>query len=1005
MTLATPRHYLSGLSPARRATLNTLGIGLAVQAIIVISGVLAARILGPEDRGHLALYTLIAIIFVELGGLGLPAAVTYRIARAPQDARAIIRALAPTIACQIVLLFIVQAILMGAIFSSGPRAELIVAALVSLALVPSILIQRYSLAVLQGQQRFTWFNLLRITPPTFYSAAILALFLAGWHSLLAVTTAFAAGNVLAGMWALTVALRGLPHGHHVTRPRLRPMLSFGIRGMLGASNPVETFNLDQAAVGLALSPATLGLYVVGVSFTNLPSFIAKSVGIVAYPQVASQSTPADSRRTLWRFFWFNLALGLLVIVPLEFLSGWLVPFFFGNNFRGAVPITHILLVSGFLLASRRVLSDGLRGAGLPGLGSIAEIASWLVLLPLLPIFVTWNGAQGVASALVISSAFALLLLMALAHRHLAAKVSIAKTREADVVLPIVSAHSLADIPLIAPGLPLGAPDLPNTKIETPPTPVAQLVSASHQLVNGPTDIYSHRLDDRHLHLDGHNEPSIASPTITGLINQTAPTAHTTSPRAVNSFHRRYSRSAIDTIFVFTAAALVLGIIVPGFLTDWQLTSSPGAPGSVFLQITITAWAALRLAKLCARGEPRPFAIVFWLYVYIWLGLAGLLQVIHQTAPWPISISSSAFIKGQFLVLLGIAALEIGHLFPTRAPTHERTTRHIVASRVTKLVTFVLLIAPIWYQQLGGLHALFASRQELTTALLGASSSARAANLAAGGIKIAFATVPTFLALYLVIVTRQYREWGRWSRPIMVALVAVTIVLNSPISMPRFWTGTMLIALIFALPVIHRRAAATRLVVILFVFACIVLFPYAAFFRYSSGFKAPPGITQTLTTKPDYDSFEMISAGVQLSSETGFSYGAHSAGDLLFFIPRAVWTSKPQSTGALIATHNNLVYTNLSAPLWIEMYIDFGYIGIVLMFMLYGTVMRRADDRFVKGDSPFVRFAVPLVAGYSFILLRGALLPAMARLTVLLAIIWLISARSASRTSTNPLITD
>ncbi len=413
-----PLAYLRGLSPARRATLNTLAVGLAVQGIIAISGILAARILGPEDRGHLALYTLIAVIFVELGGLGLPAAATYWIAKDPIDARSVVRALAPTVGGQVALLLTVQAALMAVLFGGSNRHIVAIAAICSLPLVPSILAQRYGLAILQGQRRFTWFNALRIVAPALYSVGILVLFFAGWHSLLAVTVGLTVGNALAGALILTVALHGLPIDRGGSRPSVRPMLRFGVKGMLGASNPVETFNLDQAVVGLALSPVALGLYVVGVAFTNLPGFIAKSIGLVAYPQIASESTAIGARRSVWRYFWFNLALGLAVIVPLELLSGWLVPLLFGQQFRGAVPITHILLVSAFFLAGRRVLSDCLRGAGFPGLGSVAEIASWLVLAPLLPLFVTLGGARGVAFALVIASGFALLLLMLLAHRRL-----------------------------------------------------------------------------------------------------------------------------------------------------------------------------------------------------------------------------------------------------------------------------------------------------------------------------------------------------------------------------------------------------------------------------------------------------------------------------------------------------------------------------------------------------------------------------------------------------------
>ncbi len=253
-----------------------------------------------------------------------------------------------------------------------------------------------------------------------------------------------------------------------------------------------------------------------------------------------------------------------------------------------------------------------------------------------------------------------------------------------------------------------------------------------------------------------------------------------------------------------------------------------------------------------------------------------------------------------------------------------------------------------------------------------------------------------MALYAVIVTRQYKLSQNRSRVILALLVVVALVLNSPISNPRFWTGTVLTALIFAVPSVQKKPSAMRLVIVGALLLSIVLFPYAAYFRWSSGFKSPPGIVQTFETKGDYDSFEMITAGVQYTFDKGLRYGDQALGDLLFFVPRSVWPSKAEDTGTFIGHHFELAYTNLSAPLWIETYIDFGYIGVIAIFFLYGLLMRRCDDQFVRGDSPFAQFLIPLLAGYTGILLRGPLLQAMARLACILAISWLISKRGAKR---------
>ncbi len=44
-----------------------------------------------------------------------------------------------------------------------------------------------------------------------------------------------------------------------------------------------------------------------------------------------------------------------------------------------MPLVRIVLVTALLMAARRILADGARGLGLPGLGTLAEIVSLVVL--------------------------------------------------------------------------------------------------------------------------------------------------------------------------------------------------------------------------------------------------------------------------------------------------------------------------------------------------------------------------------------------------------------------------------------------------------------------------------------------------------------------------------------------------------------------------------------------------------------------------------------------------
>ena len=117
---------------------------------------------------------------------------------------------------------------------------------------------------------------------------------------------------------------------------------------------------------------------------------------------------------MWNFFFLGLGLSALIVAVLELMVGDLIPFFFGEEFTDATAIAQILLLASLFVAGRRVLTDGVNGLGYPGYGTIAEVTSWILLLPGLAILLPWFGAEGVALALAISWGASLLLLILLA---------------------------------------------------------------------------------------------------------------------------------------------------------------------------------------------------------------------------------------------------------------------------------------------------------------------------------------------------------------------------------------------------------------------------------------------------------------------------------------------------------------------------------------------------------------------------------------------------------------
>ena len=401
-------------SRGNRAVGGTLVTSGLTQLFLIVSGVLVARSLGPEDRGNLALLVVVSGICYLLGSLGLPTAATYYIAQdrshAP-DVAAVLRR--PGILLTIAALA-AQVLLLVALVAHDP-ADVKLAALISVLLVPGFFAFGFGLAILQGQERFMAFNVLRVLPTASYILGVLILFVIHEAGLVTIMAAWTGANFVGGLLALGVAVGGLRRVVATTSapaPPTRSQLTrFGLKSVFGSLSPIDAYRLDQAMVGLFLTPVALGLYVVAQAFGGFARVVGLSVGFVAYPRVASQPDRASARRAMWKYFFLGAGLALCVVGVLEVVVGQLVTLFFGAEFVDATPIARILILGTLFMAARRVLTDGLNGMGHPGLGTIAEVSSWVLLIPLVAALLPPYGVVGVALALTISWGMSLGLLL------------------------------------------------------------------------------------------------------------------------------------------------------------------------------------------------------------------------------------------------------------------------------------------------------------------------------------------------------------------------------------------------------------------------------------------------------------------------------------------------------------------------------------------------------------------------------------------------------------------
>ena len=403
-------------NPARRNLVLTVGAGLLVQVILVITGPFLARLLGPAGRGDLAALMLWPIVLVQLGSLGIPAAVTYFVSSGARRDETLKRALVFA-GWQALLLIALQVLVVALVF--GDRgSEVRDAALLTIVAVPGLLLHQYGLAVLQSRMDLRLFNIFRVLPTVLYAIAVIFLFIAS-SGLIAVVLSWVASTTLVGttVFVIAFARRTVPSDGVQGGPRYRDLLSYGLRGILSANSATDIIRPEQIALVLFLPSRALGLYVVALALTNLPYFIAKAIGLVAFPAVARTSDPTAAKRVAWRYLWIVLATTAVIVCILLATTSVLIPLFFGDRFEESIALSYILLSGAFFTAVRRVGAECMRGRGQPGAGTTAEIVAIATLLVALAVLLPTIGVTGAAVGLAVSQLTSFLVLAATAIRR------------------------------------------------------------------------------------------------------------------------------------------------------------------------------------------------------------------------------------------------------------------------------------------------------------------------------------------------------------------------------------------------------------------------------------------------------------------------------------------------------------------------------------------------------------------------------------------------------------
>ena len=379
-------------------TIVTSGVVIGIN---LVTGVIAARMLGPQGRGELASILIGLQVVGQLSIVGLPAAAIFNVKRYPEQVSEFVGAVFTlAIACSLIASLL--GVLIIPFWLDNYTPLIIHAAQITILAAVFWAVLQVATPVLRARDDFFVFNSMRILPPTATMVCLIAMMIAGIDSPVLIAIPYALFNCIFVCWPLWWIWRSCSPRFLGIGKQIREVLSYGSRSLaVDLMQTVSRF-LDRILLVYLLAPSAVGLYVVAVSMARPLQELGTAITLVLLPKASGHkdATAIDLSCLAGRvglFCMLMIGLPMLVIAPL------LLGVLFGNDFLPAVPVFRLLLIAVILGCTADILSQAFLATGKPGTASILRCIEMITLVGLLFYLVPQDGMAGASEAILASS--------------------------------------------------------------------------------------------------------------------------------------------------------------------------------------------------------------------------------------------------------------------------------------------------------------------------------------------------------------------------------------------------------------------------------------------------------------------------------------------------------------------------------------------------------------------------------------------------------------------------
>lgn len=283
----------------------------------------------------------------------------------------------------------------------------------------------------------------------------------------------------------------------------------------------------------------------------------------------------------------------------------------------------------------------------------------------------------------------------------------------------------------------------------------------------------------------------------------------------------------------------------------------------------------------------------------------------------------------------------------------------------------------------GVDSFIVSRREFSFDGFGGDSIAVAV--------VSFARSLSFLTLiiFFCLARNLYGQLIFWV--VCAVLALLFLVINYPLALPRYIFFSYVLSAFY---IFMPSGKMTKIAVFSgFILGVTTIFPALSSITRGDGYVSSFDVVEYYSSSGDFDGFQSTINTISYVEKNGISWGWQSLGAALIFVPRYYWSGKPIATGEMAAEFNGYQFTNISSPLVAEIFVDFGWSGILFLSFLVGWGLREIDRKSLQskaiGDWAGIIFCAA-VFSVLIIVMRGALIGIIANVVLFVSMSWVFT---------------